>query len=216
MSIFVALLSEKKGERLMVEMLERYVIQSEWQHVSRVKASFEKTLLDLIQKGEWSLAGFSDEELNANMLPFAQGPSQHLHHIHHQHHQSLGRIPSVPVMKVVSTEDIVTGAKESGEPAGDSDGRSRAHGNRDGTGRQAAVEEFYTEACLDILNTLKEFTPPWLLEISRMIFAELDGGARAYASLIIIVKFFFYRFMNKCIAYPEVTNLSHCYFLSVY
>ncbi|KAG0299020.1 hypothetical protein BGZ96_000046 [Linnemannia gamsii] len=37
-----------------------------------------------------------------------------------------------------------------------------------------------------------------------MIFAELDDGARAYASLIIIVKFFFYRFMNKCIAYPEV------------
>jgi hypothetical protein len=212
-SIFVALLSEKKGERLMVEMLERYVIQSEWQHASRVKAGFEKTLLDLIHKGEWSLAGFSDEELNANMLPFVQGPSQHLHHIHHQNHQSLGRMPSVPVMKVVSTDDMATGVKESGDPAVDSDGRSRAQGIRDGTGRQAVVEEFYTEACLDILSALKEFTPPWLLEISRMIFAELDDGGRAYASLIIIVKFFFYRFMNKCIAYPEVMYFGHCYLL---
>ncbi|KAG9068656.1 hypothetical protein KI688_010933 [Linnemannia hyalina] len=214
-SIFVALLSEKKGERLMVEMLERYVIQSEWQHVSRVKAGFEKTLLDLIYKGEWALAGFSDEELNANLLPFAQGPSQHLHHVHHQHHQSLGRMPSVPVMKVVTSDDLATGVKDNGDSSGDSDGRSRAHGNRDGTGRLAVVEEFYTEACLDILSTLKNFTPPWLLEISRMIFAELDGGARAYASLIIIVKFFFYRFMNKCIAYPEVMYNSHYYFAPV-
>ncbi|KAF9154199.1 hypothetical protein BG015_001573 [Linnemannia schmuckeri] len=214
MSIFVALLSEKKGERLMVEMLERYVIQSEWQHVSRVKAGFEKTLLDLIHKGEWSLAGFSDEELNANLLPLAQGPSQHLHHIHHQHHQSLGRMPSVPVMKVVTTDDLITGLKDSGDSSGDSDGRPRAQVNRDGTGRQAVVEEFYTEACLDILSTLKEFTPPWLLEISRMIFAELDGGARAYASLIIIVKFFFYRFMNKCIAYPETYGMFQDIFLS--
>ncbi|KAF9144535.1 hypothetical protein BGX30_012475 [Mortierella sp. GBA39] len=213
-SIFVALLSEKKGERLMVEMLERYVIQSEWQHASRVKAGFEKTLLDLIYKGEWALAGFSDEELNANLLPFAQGPSQHHHHVHHQHNQSLGRMPSVPVMKVVTTDDLVTGVKDSGDSSGDSDGRSRAHGNRDGTGRLAIVEEFYTEACLDILSTLKNFTPPWLLEISRMIFAELDGGARAYASLIIIVKFFFYRFMNKCIAYPETYGMFQDIFLS--
>lgn len=213
-SIFVALLSEKKGERLMVEMLERYVIQSEWQHVSRVKAGFERTLLDLIHKGEWSLAGFSDEELNANLLPFAQGPSQHLHHLHHQYHQSLGRMPSVPVMKVVTTDDLVTGVKDSGDSSGDSEGRPRAQGIRDGTGRQAVVEEFYTEACLDILSTLKEFTPPWLLEISRMIFAELDGGARAYASLIIIVKFFFYRFMNKCIAYPETYGMFQDNFLS--
>ncbi|KAF8942625.1 hypothetical protein BGZ47_006300 [Haplosporangium gracile] len=214
MSIFVALLSEKKGERLMVEMLERYVIQSEWQHVSRVKARFEKTLLNLIHKGEWSLAGFSDEELNANLLPLAQGPSQHLHHVHHQHHQSLGRMPSVPVMKVVATDDLVTGVKDSGDSLGDSDGRSRAQSSRDGTDRQAVVEEFYTEACLDILSTLKEFTPPWLLEISRMIFAELNGGARAYASLIIIIKFFFYRFMNKCIAYPETYGMFQDIFLS--
>ncbi|KAF9135161.1 hypothetical protein BGW39_004357 [Mortierella sp. 14UC] len=213
-SIFVALLSEKKGERLMVEMLERYVIQSEWQHVSRVKARFEKTLLDLIHKGEWSLSGFSDEELNANMLPFAHGPSQHLHHIHHQHHQSLGRMPSVPVMKVVTTDELVTGVKENGDSAGDSDGRAKFQGGREGTARQAIVEEFYTEACLDILGTLKEFTPPWLLEIARMVFAELDDRAKAYASLIIIVKFFFYRFMNKCIAYPETYGMFQDIFLS--
>ncbi|KAG0380644.1 hypothetical protein BGX24_006589 [Mortierella sp. AD032] len=213
-SIFVALLSEKKGERLMVEMLERYVIQSEWQHVSRVKAGFEKTLLDLIHKGEWSLSGFSDEELNANLLPFAQGPSQHLHHIHHQHHQSLGRMPSVPVMKLVTTDDLVTGVKDNGDSVGDSEGRSRSQTNRDGTSRQAIVEEFYTQACLDILSTLKEFTPSWLLEISRMIFAKLDEGAKAYASLIIIVKFFFYRFMNKCIAYPETYGMFQDIFLS--
>ncbi|KAG0218628.1 hypothetical protein BGX33_006579 [Mortierella sp. NVP41] len=206
-SIFVALLSEKKGERLMVEMLERYVIQSEWQHVSRVKAGFEKTLLDLTHKGEWALVGFSDEELNANILPFPQGPSQHLHHLHHQNHQSLGRMPSVPVMKVVASDDPVAGVKDGGDSTGDNDGRSKSQSNREVNGRQAVVEEFYTEACLDILNTLEEFTPPWLLEMSRMIFAELDDGAKSYASLIIIVKFFFYRFMNKCIAYPETYGM---------
>ncbi|KAF9919926.1 hypothetical protein FBU30_010360 [Linnemannia zychae] len=109
-------------------MLERYVIQSEWQHVSRVKAGFEKTLLDLIQKGDWSLAGFSDEELNANLVPFTPGPSQHLHHIHHQHHQSLGRIPSVPVMKIVTADDISTESKENEYSTGDNDGRTRPQG----------------------------------------------------------------------------------------
>ncbi|KAF9907540.1 hypothetical protein EC991_010836 [Linnemannia zychae] len=47
-----------------------------------------------------------------------------------------------------------------------------------------------------------------------MVFAELNNGAKAYASLIIIVKFFFYRFMNKCIAYPETYGMFQDIFLS--
>ncbi|KAF9097474.1 hypothetical protein BGX23_008748 [Mortierella sp. AD031] len=116
-------------------------------------------------------------------------------------------MPSVPVMKVVASDDPVAGVKDGGDSTGDNDGRSKSQSNREVNGRQAVVEEFYTEACLDILNTLEEFTPPWLLEMSRMIFAELDDGAKSYASLIIIVKFFFYRFMNKCIAYPETYGM---------
>lgn len=163
-AIFVTLLSEKKGERAMTEILERYVVQSEWHQSSRVKARFERVLLDIIRRGELELSGFSDEELNANVLPATQ------------QHQSFGRMEL--------------------------------------TGRQAIIEDFFTEACLDILDTLREFSPPCLLELSRHVFGELDHDAKSYGSLIIIVKFFFYRFMNKSIAYPETYGMMQDLFIS--
>ena len=85
---------------------------------------------------------------------------------------------------------------------GSMDPRSRAQTER--SDRQAVIEEFYVEACLEILDALSEFSPPCIFDLSCMIFDEIDERTRPYASLIIIVKFFFYRFMNKCIAYPEV------------
>jgi hypothetical protein len=202
-NICVALLSERKGERLMTEMLERYVVQSEWQHASQRKARFEETLSEIIRRGEQELAGFSDDELNANVLPHTHG---------HYHHQSLGRMSSVPLMKTAAIDSVTAqniqhgaGLKETHMPTAAAD--SRGYPQQELTGRQALVEEFFTEACLQLLDTLKEFSPPCLMELSREIFADLDQNAKPYASLIIIIKFFFYRFMNKCIAYPEVRFL---------
>ncbi|KAI8600722.1 hypothetical protein EDD21DRAFT_354305 [Dissophora ornata] len=199
-SIFVTLLTEKKGERLMTEMLERYVVQSEWQQSGRAKTRFEETLLGIIHRGDMDLAGFSDEELNANVLPYSQ---------HQSHHQSLGRMFSIPLMKAATIDSTPSAQIHHGagprEPiffAANAD--TRTH-QQEITGRQAIVEEFFTEACLEILDTLAEFSPPCLMELSRMIFAKLDQSAKPYASLIIVVKFFFYRFMNKCIAYPEAS-----------
>ncbi|KAG0371240.1 hypothetical protein BC939DRAFT_503778 [Gamsiella multidivaricata] len=214
--IFVALLSERKGERLMTEMLERYVVQSEWQQASRLKARFEETLSDIIRRGELDLAGFSDEELSANIMP---STNQLLHQHHHQYlHQSLGRMSSVPTMKTPVTDLSAsqhvqhgTGPRESAH-TGASD--VRIHSQQEMTGRQALVEGFFTEACLDLLDTLQEFSPPCLMELSRLIFMEIDQSARPYASLIIIVKFFFYRFMNKCIAYPETYGMMQDTFVS--
>ncbi|KAG0346734.1 hypothetical protein BG004_000982 [Podila humilis] len=40
-----------------------------------------------------------------------------------------------------------------------------------------------------------------------MISQDIDEKAKPYASLIIVVKFFFYRFMNKCIGYPETYGM---------
>ncbi|KAG0254118.1 hypothetical protein BG011_005939, partial [Mortierella polycephala] len=211
--IFVALLSEKKGERLMTEILQRYIIQSEWHHSSRVKAAFERTLSDLIQRGDLILSGVSDDELNANALPIPPSNSHSHSHFHHQHQhqhqqQTTGKTPGIPVMKATVSECStpmhgIYGAalKDATETTKTSDPRFPS--SYEMTARQRMVEEFYTEACLDLLRTLKEFCPPVLLELSRLIFAELDEVTKPYASLIIIVKFFFYRFMNKCVAYPE-------------
>ncbi|KAI1314896.1 hypothetical protein EDD11_001576 [Mortierella claussenii] len=198
-SIFVALLSAKKGERLMTEMLERFVTQSEWQHSTRAKDGFEKALLNMIQRGEQDLAGFADEELNANILPYTQ---------HHPHHHSVGRMASVPIMKTALSGDVRGPA---GSLTVSVDPRVQ---QPEMTLRQAQVEEFYTAACLQILDTLEEFSPPCLMELSKMIFAAINESTRPYASLIIVVKFFFYRFMNKCIAYPETYGMMDDIFIS--
>ena len=195
-SIFTGLLPEKKGERLMTEILERYVTQSEWHQSSRAKGVFEKVLLDILHRGDSALVGFSDDELNAHVFPQQ-----------HQHHQSLGKMASIPTMKLEFSDSGGT----SGRPVFGSKNIDQ-HGNFEPrallTGRQAIVEEFFIEACLDILDVLEDFSPPCLFELSRMINQDLDESAKPYASLIIVVKFFFYRFMNKCIAYPEVHHPS--------
>ncbi|KAG0006192.1 hypothetical protein BGZ65_009125 [Modicella reniformis] len=200
-SIFVTLLSEKKGERTMTEILERYVVQSEWQQSGRVKARFEKSLLDIIRRGEQELMGFSDEELNANVLPLSQ------HHL-----QPFGRMASAPSMKSSTVDPTVSihlqpGAGRREPNITPSSGDQRFHSQPELTGRQAIIEDFFTEACLEILDTLDEFSPPCLMELSQLIFAELNPSAKPYGSLIIIIKFFFYRFMNKSIAYPEARFL---------
>ncbi|KAF9952025.1 hypothetical protein BGZ70_000766 [Mortierella alpina] len=218
-TIFVTLLMEKKGERLMTEMLERYVTHSEWQHNSLVKAPFEKTLLALIQKGEQILAGYTDEELNANTHPLTASSSQNhnLQHLHH-HHQSLGRMASVPLMKAPIVDSTMPAPNQPGPEHHDSPSSAKTTESRPSlpelTERQAVVEEFFTEACLRIVDALKEFSPPGLLQLSQMIFAKLDSSAKSYASLIIVVKFFFYRFMNKCIGYPETYGMMQEVFIS--
>ncbi|KAF9277821.1 hypothetical protein BGZ68_008978 [Mortierella alpina] len=218
-TIFVTLLTEKKGERLMTEMLERYVTHSEWQHNSLVKAPFEKTLLALIHKGEQVLAGFTDEELNANTHPLTASSSQnhHLQHLHH-HHQSLGRMSSVPLMKAPRDDSTMPASNQQGSGHQDSTTSVKTVEPRDSlpelTARQAVIEEFFTDACLRIVDALEEFSPPGLIQLSQMIFAGLDDSAKSYASLIIVVKFFFYRFMNKCIAYPETYGMMEEVFIS--
>lgn len=180
----------------MTEILDRYVAQSEWHQSSRAKGVFEKVLLDILHKGDSTLVGFSDDELNTHVFPQSQ---------HHHHHQSLGKMASIPTMKLEFSDSGGT----SGRPVFGS-GNIDQHGSCEPrallTGRQAIVEEFFIEACLHILDVLEEFSPPCLFELSRMIAEDLDESAKPYASLIIVVKFFFYRFMNKCIAYPEVST----------
>ncbi|KAF9585368.1 hypothetical protein BGW38_002681 [Lunasporangiospora selenospora] len=218
-SIFVNLLNERKGERLMAEMLERYVIQSDWQHVGLVKSKFEHTLLDIIRKGDVVLAGFSDEELNAFMPPHTFQLHHHLQH--HQHHQSLGRIPNITTTRLDVPESTTSQQRFQGMSSSFKEGYGQ-QGSFDTRGRiqlepnsrQTIVENFYTEACLDVLNVLEEFCPPCLMELSRLIFAELDAKTRSYASLIIVVKFFYYRFMNKCIAYPETYGMMQDVYIS--
>lgn len=176
----------------MTEILERYVIQSEWHQSSRAKGVFEKVLLDILHRGDSALVGFSDDELNAHVFPQQ-----------HHHHQSLGKMASIPAMKIeFSDSGGTSGRAVFGSKNIDQHGNSEPRALP--TGRQAIVEEFFIEACLDILDVLEEFSPPCLFELSRMITQDLDESAKPYASLIIVVKFFFYRFMNKCIAYPEV------------
>ncbi|KAG0215503.1 hypothetical protein BGX28_009551 [Mortierella sp. GBA30] len=218
-SVFVALLTEKKGERLMIEILERYVTLSEWQHNSVVKAPFEKMLLALLHKGERILSGFTDEELNANTSAFTSS-SSHSHHLLHlqQHHHTSGRMSSVPVVKPAvddSTCSILDPHAFRSQDAAAEGKTPEAHIPHPAlTAQQSIVEEFFTEACLKILKTLKEFIPQCLTQLSRLIFAELDDNARTYASLIIVIKFFFYRFMNKCIAYPETYGMMQEVFIS--
>ncbi|KAF9428088.1 hypothetical protein BGZ94_003420 [Podila epigama] len=216
-SILVGLITDKKGERLMIEMLERYVSQSQWRQSNRAKAAFEAVLLDIVQRGDTALAGSQDEELSAHVFP----PNQQLqhHNLNQQYHQGnnppLGKMASIPSMRLDYSESptghgsrTILGPKNTCEHPGMFDQKPVL------TTRQDIVEGFFVEACLDILNILDEFSPPCLFELSQMLSRDLDERTRPYASLVIIVKFFFYRFMNKCITYPETYGMMQDTFLS--
>ncbi|KAG0225595.1 hypothetical protein BGW41_004606 [Actinomortierella wolfii] len=196
-TIVAELLVERKGERLIGEFLERYLRLADWQHFNRSKAKLEATILGIIHRGDSALNGYSDQELSTEMA-----------------------VNQLPVTKAsLATVSAQGGSGDSMAAFRMDESLSHRIGEpvvrRENlpptlprlTTRQSKVEGFFTEACLEILDCLQECFPPNLLLLIRAIFSRIDDDKRAYATLVIVIKFVFYRFMNKCIAYPEVRTV---------
>ncbi|KAF9166537.1 hypothetical protein DFQ26_007609 [Actinomortierella ambigua] len=194
-TIIAELLAERKGERLIGEFLERYLTLADWQHSSRAKTEFEATILGIVHRGEIALDGYSDQELNVEMatstLPATKASLAFV-----AAHQSGTADSATTTLRM---DDSFS--RKIGEPLARKENLPPMLPRL--TTRQSKVEEFFTEACIEILGCLQENFPPSLLQLIHAIFERVDDDKHAYATLVIVIKFVFYRFMNKCIAYPE-------------
>ncbi|KAF9976243.1 hypothetical protein BGZ73_008950 [Actinomortierella ambigua] len=199
-TIIAELLAERKGDnRLIGEFLERYLTLADWQHSSRAKAKFEVMILDILQRGDKALDGYSDQELNAEMSTSTLPATKASLAFAAPHHAGHGDSAA----GTGRTDDSIS--RKIGEPLGRKENLPPMLPRL--TTRQSKVEEFFTEACLEILECLREHFPPSLLQLIHAIFERVDDDKHGYATLVIITKFVFYRFMNKCIAYPETYGL---------
>ncbi|KAJ1909709.1 hypothetical protein IWQ60_011025, partial [Tieghemiomyces parasiticus] len=82
------------------------------------------------------------------------------------------------------------------------------------TSRPVDLEPFYDDACVDVLTVLPRFVPRPLVRLSRRVFAQLPAESHLYASLLIILRFLFYRFLQRAVTSPESLGLLEDYYVS--
>ncbi|ORX88520.1 hypothetical protein K493DRAFT_319402 [Basidiobolus meristosporus CBS 931.73] len=152
-TVFISLIKEKKGEKFMLDVLDKYVRLTDWSS----KGVLEIQLMRILRRSETLLANESEEET----------------------HSVFGR----------------------------SSGAS-------GSARSADMSTFLDKSCIDILSILEQYIPTCILSLSRAILEELPEQFHHNASLFLIVKFFFYRFLARAITYPEYYGMLDDYYFS--
>ncbi|KAI9298382.1 hypothetical protein K502DRAFT_346113 [Neoconidiobolus thromboides FSU 785] len=78
----------------------------------------------------------------------------------------------------------------------------------------AEVDKFLDSACFELLSILDQYIPPCLIHLNHAILSELPSQFHYYASIQVMLKFFFYRFFGKVICYPELFGMCEDYYIS--
>ncbi|KAI0241399.1 hypothetical protein L0F63_005829 [Massospora cicadina] len=76
------------------------------------------------------------------------------------------------------------------------------------------VDRFLDSACIELLGILHHCVPASLINLTRAILQDLPPKLHHYATIQIMVKFFFYRFIGKLICYPEFFGLCEDHYIS--
>ncbi|KAK9704272.1 hypothetical protein K7432_010291 [Basidiobolus ranarum] len=152
-TVFVSLIKEKKGEKFMLDVLDKYVRLTDWNS----KGILETQLMRILRRSETLLAGENEEES----------------------HSVFGR-----------------------------------SGGTSDSAKAADMNTFLDKSCIDILSILDQYIPTCILSLSRAILEELPEQFHHNASLFLIVKFFFYRFLARAITYPEYYGMLDDYYFS--
>ncbi|KAK9763670.1 hypothetical protein K7432_009440 [Basidiobolus ranarum] len=150
-TVFISLIKEKKGEKFMLDVLDKYVRLTDWNS----KGILETQLMRILRQSESLLSNESEEE-----------------------YQSVF---------------------------------SRSSGS---STKSADMNGFLDKSCIDILSILDQYIPTCILSLSRAILEELPEQFHHNASLFLIVKFFFYRFLARAITYPEYYGMLDDYYFS--
>ncbi|KXN75112.1 hypothetical protein CONCODRAFT_76598 [Conidiobolus coronatus NRRL 28638] len=161
--IHVNLIKERKGERFLLNSLDRYVRLHNW----TPHGSLETQLMKILRKGESILKLSEEETINRHLMrPRSRSYS----------HTSIHQVAST-----TSNSDI---------------------------------EKFFDQACIDLLGILDKYIPPCLIALSHSIIKSLPPHLHQYANILLMLKFFFFRFLGKVITYPEYYGLCEDYYIS--
>ncbi|KAJ1977283.1 hypothetical protein H4R35_002361 [Dimargaris xerosporica] len=191
--VFVELLRARKGERFLLKVLERWVAASDIQNPSAMGRL--ETLLIRIAHQAAKLPRWLREPTSQPNPPTqnsqrwaALGVS-----LPTRQHMSQGSLP-------IGTLPLATHSSKA------SMGALGSH--------PVELNAFYDDACADILAVIPHIIPPALTALTQQVFADLAPESHVYASLIIILRFFFHRFLQRILTAPESYGLMEDHYIS--
>ncbi|KAJ1651458.1 hypothetical protein IWQ61_007982 [Dispira simplex] len=187
--VFGRLIRERKGERFLLKVLELWTTMPEY-HCPAAKGNLENALLRILHRAAKLFRGTGDD--------FASPP-----HSAAATANSASPGPSFAPW---------WGGHEGGNPDRSFSPRSTSHSGT--TAHSVELNLFYDDTCVDILNALVPFIPAVLLDLSRRIFSQLPVEHHHFASLIIVLRFFFHRYLQRVLTSPESFGLLEDYFVS--
>ncbi|KAI9598147.1 hypothetical protein BDF19DRAFT_420437 [Syncephalis fuscata] len=166
-TVFVRLISERRGERFLLDVLDRFVRRSGWS----ARGALETQLMKILRRGEEIVLDGNRRSADSN-------------------------------------------AANLNTPATPSRLRTTTNYNAVNEIDNLATDAFFDHACEEILAVLDLYIPTCLLALSRSVLSELPSDLRQYATILLLVKFFFYRFLGRAITYPEYYGMCDDYFIS--
>ncbi|KAI8055393.1 hypothetical protein BDF22DRAFT_381878 [Syncephalis plumigaleata] len=168
-TVFVRLISERRGERFLLDVLDRFVRRSGWS----ARGALETQLMKILRRGEEIVFDSHRRSPDPSSLAANNASSSNL--------------PS-------RFRNITPSATDELD--------------------NAAADAFFDHACEEILAVLDLYIPTCLLALSRSVLSELSSDLRQYAIILLLVKFFFFRFLGRAITYPEYYGMCDDYFIS--
>ncbi|RKP24939.1 hypothetical protein SYNPS1DRAFT_29318 [Syncephalis pseudoplumigaleata] len=181
-TVFVRLISERRGERFLLDVLDRFVRRSGWS----ARGALETQLMKILRRGEEIIL---DGGHRRSPDPAAIHPAGHG-----------GVASSLPSRWRTASFSTSSSSSTPTSTIDDMD--------------NAATDAFFDHACEEILAVLDLYIPTCLLALSRSVLAELSSDLRQYATILLLVKFFFFRFLGRAITYPEYYGMCDDYFIS--
>ncbi|KAJ1961747.1 hypothetical protein IWQ62_003760, partial [Dispira parvispora] len=187
--VFGRLIRERKGERFLLKVLELWTTTPEY-HCPAAKGTLENALLRILHRAAKLFRGTGDD------------------------------IAPSPHSGAATTNSASPGPSFASRWGGHDGGNSdrpfspRTTGHPSTTAHSVELDNFYDDACVDILNALVPFIPDVLLDLSRRVFSLLPVEHHHFASLIIVLRFFFHRYLQRVLTSPESFGLLEDYFVS--
>ncbi|RKP38931.1 hypothetical protein BJ085DRAFT_30430 [Dimargaris cristalligena] len=197
--VFVRLLQDRKGERFMLKVLERWVHPPEYQ-CPDAKGLLETQLLRILHRGAKLPRWVREYQLHTTPATGASDPN-------HPAGRWAALGASLPVHHHLSQGALPSGSSHN---AGHPPPLRPPNVNT----KPIELELFYDDACVDILSVLPKVIPPALTALSQRIFSNLAPDNHLYASLIIILRFFFHRYLQRAITSPESMGLLEDYYVT--
>ncbi|CAG8518548.1 7793_t:CDS:2 [Ambispora leptoticha] len=201
-AIFVKLIADKKGEKFLLDVLDRYVHLSPW----TAKRAFEMQLMKILQQGDLLLETVTNEQIpkdesyTAFSLPFfgILGNNNN------------GNTSSNNATSQISSPMVST--FEQAESSSQKD-HGKTYSLED---QNLDIEKYLDNACIGLLQVLdrEDVIPARVLILSRSILNQVPEESRHHASVFLIVQWFFHRFIGRAITYPEHYGMFEEYYIS--